>query len=231
MAGSMVPPDIREQLNVRSSGGVGGAARENQETARQRQAAMGMEQPEEPDEEPEEPDERMLKVCPNTRCKTKLDDEWNYCSKCGQELGRPGFAAKKLGLEFNEKDVEDYIFRGYVVRDLPFLGKHKVTLKSSQASDMEAVDKFIMNGSWAKDEKGEERRMSEFFMRQMNALCVTATAALKLDGNGIGNDLETRVAYLRERGSAFVDLLSERVGLFNRALTDYLRKVDTVTGS
>jgi hypothetical protein len=62
-------------------------------------------------------------------------------------------------------------------------------------------------------------------------MCITAMAIQKIDGTSIGEDLISRVAWLEERGSAFVDILATRVTLFNRAITEYLRKEDALSGS
>lgn len=194
---------------------------------------MGQEEPEAEDAAVEQTteEERLVKICPNTRCAAEAKDEWNFCAKCGQDLLRTGTAAKKLGISFAEEDIQDYLFKGFVSRELKLLGKHSVLVKSSQAEDLAEIDNYIMNGGWAKDDEGKERRVSDFYMRSMNGLCVTAAAVMKLDGDPIGETLEQRIAYLSGKGSAFVDLLTTRVTLFNRALTEYLQKIDNVLGS
>jgi hypothetical protein len=88
-----------------------------------------------------------------------------------------------------------------------------------------------MNGDWGKKDDGSERRVSDFYLRQMNALCVTASAVTKVDGESIGDSLEKRLAWMNERGSSFVDIVSQRVTLFNQALTEFLRSEDSILGS
>lgn len=238
MSGSTLPPDIREQIerqSARKQGhtGIGGAAHENQVSSQRRSAAVNPDAVAEdterkatpaPDAEPE------LKTCPNTRCRKDLLDEWSFCAKCGTDLMRGGPAAA-LGIVWTEDDVSDYLFKGFVVRDLKILGKHKITIKSSQPQDMDEIDDYLMNGDWIKAKDGSQRNVSDLYLRQMNSLCIAASCISKFDGESIGATLAARVKYLRERGAALVDMFSGRVQLFNRALTEHLKKEDTFLGS
>lgn len=234
--GSILPPDIAAQMknkSTRPSGGIGSGAKENVASARARELAMNPDAAlKEETAEVEAPVEETpdLKVCPNLRCKKDLKDEWNFCASCGEDLVREG-SAKRLGITWTEDDLHSYIFRGYVMRDVTVLGKHKITIKSSQPQDLNEIDNYIMNGTWAKNPDGTQRNVSDFYLRQINALCQTASAVQKLDGNSLGATLEDRIKYLNERGSAFVDMLSTRVVLFNRALTEHLKRSDTLSGS
>jgi len=229
--GSLMPPDVQEQLDrqrpraaVPPPSGIGAAASEN--GRRQRVDAS----------EPSTPAaaiavEAVDLSCKSTLCRATVPAEASFCAKCGFDQLRGGLT-KKLGIgEFTEEDVQDYIFRGYVVRDLKLMGKHMVTLRSSQARDLKEIDAFIMNGEWTKTSDGKDKQISEFFLRQMNAMSLTAMSIQKMDGKSIGESLADRVRWLEERGSALVDMLAQKVSLFNQALTDYLRQEDTLSGS
>lgn len=240
MAGeSVLPQDVREELakqeqrtNAQPSGGIGGAAPENRATAQQRRTAMGEPPVEEEPAAEEKPaeEEELAKVCPNAVCQIALDDKWRYCASCGHDLVREG-ALKRLGLTFTEGDVQDYLFKGYIVRELTILGKYKIVARSSQTKDLNDVDDYIMNGDWLKDEKGTEKQVSDFMMRQVNVLCITAMSVQKFDGKSIGEKLVDRIKWFEERGAAFTDLAASKVTLFNQALTDYLKKEDNILGS
>lgn len=231
MSGSAMPPDIREQMKnaqPRRGGGIGAAAPENNASARARDVATDSE-PEPPTvKEVEKDDADELKAC--TRCQIKLDPKWNFCAKCGADLIRGG-AAKHLNISFTEDDVHDYLFKGYVIRDVSVFGKFKATLKSSQPSDIKEIDEYVMEGAWRKDKDGNERQISNFFLEQVNTLCMTAACVQKFNGESIGSTLADRMKWMFERGSALVDHLSQKAILFNRAITDHLKKADTVLGS
>ena len=156
MANGMgLPPDIQEKMATSPGGvgGVGSAAGENKLAARFRQKALQPDAPSEPalQAKPKEKDsENELTECPNMRCATKLESEWTFCAKCGANLLRRG-AARQLGIELTEEDLEDYLFRGYILREIKILGKHAATFKSSQAKELREIDDYMMNGSWGKD--------------------------------------------------------------------------------
>jgi len=235
----MLPPDIREQMDKQKSragvptspGGVGGRVPANAATAHQRQVAMGRGEEEPEQAAPPKEEEKVEEVrCPEPACGIKAENDWIFCARCGTDLIAGG-AAKRLGVTITEDDVQDYLFKGYVVRDIKILGKHVATMRSSQTRDLKEIDSFIMNGDWSKDEKGNEHQVSDFFLRQMNALCITAMAVRKIDGSSIGESLADRVAWMEERGSAFVDMLATKVQLFNRAITEHLKKEDALQGS
>lgn len=236
--GSMLPPDIREQVARQSrqaSGhaGIGGAAQENQASSQRRNAAVNPDsivddQAKPVPAAPEKPEE--LKACPNPRCLVDLVDEWSFCAKCGTDLMRGG-TEKALGITWTDQDVSDYLFRGYVLRDLKLLGNHKITVRSAQPQDMDEIDSYLMEGEWIKTKDGGRRNISQLYLQQMNSLCVTASCLLKFDGESIGNTLAERVKYLRERGAALVDMMANRVQLFNKSITEHIRKEDTISGS
>lgn len=234
--GSMLPPDVRqnvERQRVQRGGGIGSGVHENADSARQREIAMNPDAALEREEAATAADEKVveeLKVCPNGRCTKDLRDEWNYCAHCGADLMRSG-ALKRLGVTFGDDEMGDYIFKGYVVKELKILGKHSITVKSSQASDTSEIDDYLLNGSWRKNKIGETKNVSQFYLQQMQTACVTAMSVMKFDGQSIGNTLEERVKYLMERGSAFVDLISSRVVLFNQALLQHLKDADAFSGS
>lgn len=234
--GSMLPPDIREQMSQSGGrGGVGGRASENEAAASARAQAMG--DPPRKDEAESErrqaTDAQSSKEAPHSRCpgcEGDVHDEHDYCPKCGRDLLRKS-AAEQLGIEFTEEDIEAYLFRGYVVREVKLFRGHTMTVKSSQPSDLSEIDDFIMNGSWSKTEDGRERKISDFYLRQMNMMAITAACAQKIDGYDIGGTVEERVNYFLDKGSALVDMASKCVTLFNQAITDFLSKEDLAEGS
>lgn len=240
--GMGLPPDIQEQVNKQeprrptavSPGGIGGRAKGNASTAHQREVAMGrghdeaIPQPEE--EQVDDVQDESELTCPNTLCGVEVQAKWKFCSGCGADI-LAGNPAKRLGISFTEEDTEDYIFKGYVVRDIPVLRRYTATMRTSQARDLLEVDDFLVNGDWLKDDKGEMKQVSEFLIRQMNAMCVTAMAVQKINGQSIGEDLPSRVEWLQEKGSAFVDILAQKVTLYNRAITDHLKSEDALLGS
>lgn len=226
-----IPPDIAARMEQQTPRGIGGGAPENLKTSTQRGAAMGVSQPLEKEDEPAvEKEEQKEEFCPNKSCGKTVESDWNACPKCKTDL-LSGSPSKKLGVKYSEKDLTDYLFKGYIIREVTVLGKHKMTLKSSQPKDLEDIDNYIMNGKWAKGTDGEDRAISDFYMRQVNSMCMTGAALVAFDGNPIGETIEDRVNWLKERGGGFVDILSQRVVLFSQSIAEFLSSEDTVLGS
>ena len=216
-----LPSDIDRQLQRKKSPG--------QEPPPRRLTEDLIEPPKEK-VEAQEDETTDLEVCPATRCSAKLDKEWMFCARCGTDLIKKNFA-KKLGIEFTEDDVQDYLFKGFVVKTVKVMGKNNVMLKTSQPKDLSQIDDFIMNGEWAKNAEGGDKGVSDFYFRQMNTLALAAVSILKVNGESIGNKMEDRVEWLQERGSVLVDKLTMKVQLFNQAMTEHLEKEDTLSGS
>lgn len=229
-----LPPDIQEKL--RGDGGIGSAAVENQSSVRHRQHALSPNAPQTKDEEkeaktPQAPaSSEDLTECPSPVCKTKLQREWMFCAKCGANLLRIG-AGNQLGITLKDEDLQDYLFRGFILRDVKVLGSHTMTFKSSQPKDLREIDDYMMNGSWGKDENGRDRKVSEFYMRQLNAMCLAAAALVKFNGENVGENFTDRVSWIDERGSAFVDILSQKAALFNQAVSEFLKDQEFILGS
>ena len=235
-----VPPDIASQMSQQGQRGIGGGAAQNAKTVQQRNAAMNptlaaeqkalaeKEAEAAPASEDDKPEE--IQACPNAKCRIEVQDKWNYCPQCKTDLLRGG-PAKKLGIVFTEDDMHDYIFKGFVVKEVTVMGRIKLIMKSGQPIDLKEVDDYIMNGSWGKTDDGDERKISDFYMRQINLMCGTASVIMKVDGESIGETLADRMKWLQERGSSFVDILSTRVSLFVQALSEHLEKEDTLSGS
>lgn len=208
---SILPPDLREKVPTRSAGGIGGAAMENKATAAQRAAIVDPE-PESPKPEASEED-------------AKEKEREDAADKL------IGEAREKLGVTFEEKDLEDYMFRGFVTREVPVLGRYKILVKSQQSKDHGEIDELMMTGDWAKDGEDKDRRVSDFYMTNFNAMCIAASCILKFDGESIGESLKERVAWMNEKGAALIDLLVRKTALFNNAVAAYLQKRDTLQGS
>ena len=164
-----LPPDIQEQREQgrqaqppakREMGGIGAGAHENVGAAKSRDFAMTGGAPVEAEQAKvvAEEEDKELVNCPNSRCAIDLDPEWSYCSKCGSDLLRGGLEAM-LGIEFTEDDVHDYLFKGFIMKEVKILGKNTAVMKTSQAKDLQEIDDFIMNGDWSKDENGKEKKV------------------------------------------------------------------------
>jgi hypothetical protein len=229
MTGSLLPPDLRKQAEARPAlhRGIGGAARENAAQAAARAQAFGQPSPTAADEDKVEPDDEpkaKLEQCPG--CRAALDDEWNFCAKCGRDLVGDRDPVKWLSIKpFVTEDVEEWLFKGYIVRDLPIVGEHKIRVKSSQPRDLKEVDAYFLNGEY------KDKPLSQDLYKQLHTMATVAASVSSLDDKSIGDKLGERMAWLEERGSAFVDMVTYRVAVFNRAWTRYVEAKNRLMGS
>ena len=62
-------------------------------------------------------------------CGAELVKDAYYCHKCGGQI--PDVSMEKiLGIELTDDDIESYIFRGFVEKDIEINPKLKVTIKT-----------------------------------------------------------------------------------------------------
>jgi len=231
-----VAAEIEAKRGQRAVGGIGAGARENRGGA----GGMPVDQatPAEQAEQQTAADEGQEADWPNCPlCKKSmiLGKDWKFCAHCGADILAINDPAKKLGISFDVSDVQDYIFKGYVVRDLKILGSHVITVRSSQAKDIRVIDDLVMNGEYIP----KDTKISDYYLSTLNRQMHTAVALQKLDGTSIitkpcktlKDELVEKLGYLEERGAAFNDIVSAKVVLYNQALTKYLQEADAVLGS
>jgi hypothetical protein len=230
----MLPPDLRGRLESPSAvrpphRGIGGAAAENATHAAARARALGDPAPAPAGAEAEaSAAETKAPALPGScaSCRRPLESEWNFCAKCGRDLVIDRDPVKWLGIApFCDDDVQDYLFKGCIVRDLPILGTHKLRAKSSQPKDLKEVDTYFVNGEY------KDKALSGELYKQLHTMATVATSVFSLDDKSVGKELKERMAWLEEQGSAFVDMITLRVAGFNRAWTKYLEAQNPILGS
>lgn len=168
----------------------------------------------------EEPQKVELTEC--KRCGHKADNEANYCPKCGDDLGRRT-AKEMLGIELTNEDLDEYIFKGFLLKTVKCLGKN-MTMRSSLADDHRKINDFLMK-EWG------EKQVTQEFWENLKGTAAIALAIEAFDGKPIGDSVKDRVAWLLERGSAMTDLVTTKVVLYNRALTDWIQDKDLFLAS
>lgn len=233
---STLPPDVRTEMDKRrgqAAGGVGSGARENAASAAARRATEG---PETAEAEPGE----AIDDSPCSNCKAELEPGWKFCAGCGANVAIQKRPEDALGIEFTDKDLEDYVFKGFVAKELPVIGNFKVMVKSFQSDEAAVVDRWIMN-------TGDDKvKRSQYYENQLFGIAQTAVGILKFDGSPLPTgekkkgatkaeqdlaDLTAKIAFLTSKGAALSDLLTRRVVLFNRAVTSWIQKKNPIQGS
>jgi hypothetical protein len=89
-------------------------------------------------------------------------------------------------------------------------------VKSSQPKDLKEVDAYFVNGEY------KDKALSQDLYKQLHTMASVAASLFSLDDKTVGEKLSEKMTWLEERGSAFVDMITYRVAVFNRAWTRYL---------
>ncbi len=212
-------------VDMRRSSGIGGGARENKVAASAHAAAVSARSgrpPDEVDEEEaavEEETASTITECP--RCEAKVDDESNFCGKCGRDLMKD--AAKFLGIKFEPEDLDAYLFQGFLEKEVPLVGKGLV-LRSSISGDHQKISDFLMK-EWA------DKEVTQDFWENLKSTAAITLAIVSFDEKPIGDTVDERVKWMLSMGSALSDMVTQRVVLFNQAVTEWLSKKNTFLAS
>jgi len=211
-----LPPDLRGR------GGVGGGARENRSAAISRGAALAGPVAEKDSGEtsaPEESAEALEHKC--TRCSTVSSEEANFCHKCGKDLLLDPM--KKLGIEFTEEDLDQYLFKGYLVKEVKVVGR-SLMVRSSLPDDHKQITAYLMD-EW------NNKPVTQDFWENLRGAASISLCIVSFDGKEIGENVSERVDWMLKIGSALHDMVTQKVVLFNRAITEWLSKKDTFLAS
>lgn len=153
-----------------------------------------------------------LKTCP--RCKVSTVEDHNFCSNCGfdNKKRRP---ADTLGIEITDEDVQNYLFKGHIVKSVPLLGQHVLTFKTSQSQEVDEADELT-------EKHFEGRRPSDIEWLNYRSKVLIAFGWVKLDGAGIGNSAKERLEYIQGHGSQMLETVGRKYKLFQDAISEVL---------
>ena len=174
--------------------------------------------------EPEPEAKVSEKDGPCPACELPVKAEHIFCPTCGIELGRSG-VGKALGVEFSDEDISEYLFKGYMVKDIPIFKGKMATMKTLLPRESNAAEDTIMahfkgkdatNGQWA----------------NVNALVHLSHAWVKFDGQSLGETPEARYERLESSiGVHLIDIASKKWSLFNKAVIALLEDPNVIKNS
>lgn len=156
--------------------------------------------------------ESALKPCP--RCKVSTIEDHNFCFNCGFDNKKRG-AADTLGIKITDDDVQDYLFKGHIVKGVPFLEKHVLTFKTSQSKEVDEADELT-------EKHFADRRPSDLEWLNYRSKVLIAFGWMKLDGTSIGNSPKERLDYIQSHGSQLLELVGKKYKLFTDAVAEVL---------
>lgn len=160
-------------------------------------------------------------VTPCMGCAQPVSQEWIHCAYCGAFLYQ-GNPAKAIGIEITEEDIGEYLFKGYLVKDVELTHGKKATFKTLIPKEGYAIEDTVME--MFKDKDATQNRYSNTY-----ALVNLSYGWMRFDGQSLGDTPEKRLQHLQEAiGIHLLDIASKKWNLFNRAVTAMLEQPDIV---
>lgn len=158
---------------------------------------------------------------PCTICGGDVTDKYVFCPTCGTELNRKALA-KALRIELTEEDLSEYLFKGYLVKEIPLVGDKKALFKTLLPSEAEEVDNALLS-------KFGDKSVTNSLYSNVYSTHILSYGWIKFDDNSLGETPEQRLKHIREHtGGHLVDIASKKWNMFNRAVSAMLEDPDII---
>ena len=156
--------------------------------------------------------DKTLKTCP--RCKVSTIEDNNFCFNCGFD-NKKQKACDALGIKITDEDVQDYLFKGHIVKSVPLVGDHVLTFKTSQSREVDEADELT-------EKHFKDRRPSDIEWLNYRSKILIAFGWMKLDGASIGGSAKERLEYIQGHGSQLLEMVGRKYKLFTDAIAEVL---------
>jgi len=157
-----------------------------------------------------EPIDQKCSACGDTN-----EPDSSFCSSCGTELGIKGIE-ESLGVEFTDDDISEYLFKGYIAKEIPLFRDKMAVMKTLLPKEASAAEDFVVAHF-----QGKEATQSQW--SNVDALTYLSFGWTKFDGNSLGGTQGERYATIEGTiGVHLLDIASKKWSLLNRAVTELL---------
>lgn len=160
-----------------------------------------------------------------------IDDMLNIAEKTLTEfkykrindiVHEPDDIAGQLGIKFTEDDIEEYLFKNEIAKDIDVLknGRVVVTLKTLKKRERDEIEVLLNKAQkLTDDEVATQRGINNFRQKRL-----IATSLQAINGNSIGTILEDKLNYLGSLSDWIYEHLVDAFNLYifavNEAITD-----------
>ena len=156
-----------------------------------------------------------------TACESTVLEEHIFCPTCGLEQGRKD-VIKALGIELTEEDLGEYIFKGYLVKDIPLTHGKMETFKTLLPVEANACEDAITD-------RFKDRDATNTQWTNVYAQMYLSYGWIRFDGNSLGETPEKRRDFIdKSIGVHLLDIASKKWSLFNRAIAVMLEDPDAL---
>lgn len=195
---------------------IGGKSREFQAAARQVQEADIEETAKKKEEEKVD---ESAKPCPV--CNEPIDPKYVFCGFCGLELGRKSLVGA-LGIELTDDDVSEYLFKGYLAKEITLTHGKKGMFKTLLPKESYDIENKVTERF-----KGGDATHNQY--NNYHALMNLSYGWVSFDGVSFGDTPAKRQDRLESSvGVHLLDIASKKWSLFNRAVSAMLEDPEVI---
>ncbi len=154
-------------------------------------------------------------------CGSDVLDWHAYCPSCGADRGS-GDVSKALGLELNEEDLSQYLFKGYLVKEIEIIKGHTVLFKTLLPVEVSEAEEKLVNIF-------RDKTPTDAQWVNTNAQISLSYGWIKFDGTSLGKTPDERYEHIgKSIGVHLMDAASKKWNLFNRAISNLLADPDAI---
>lgn len=164
---------------------------------------------------PEEDQERC------SACDGLVEDAHLFCPTCGLDLTRKDVASA-LSIKLTDDDIGEYLFKGYLVKEVPLIKGKMATFKTLTPAEANAAEEAVTK--LFKDRDATNAQLANVY-----AQVYLSYGWVKFDGASLGDTPESRKEFIDNKvGVHLVDMASKKWNLFNRAISAMLEDPDVL---
>ena len=165
------------------------------------------------------PKEIQEALAKNKKSKKDVDTPKEKVQVLNEEKEQPKLrtAQERLGIEITDDDVDDYIWKGYIEKNIVIIpNKLSVTMRSLRQSDIDIINAKIEEAYTAKTMGIGIKRGQD----ALNSKLLLASSILKQNGESTGASLEDRIEYVNGLGEWILTYMIEKYNLMNLAINE-----------
>lgn len=171
--------------------------------------------------EPESDPEKSADELQCIACGSDVKSSDAYCSSCGADQNRGDLSAA-LGVKLGEDDLSEYLFKGYLVKEVPLIKGHKALFKTLTPVESNKVEETVLSLFKDKDPTNDQ-------WMNTRVISYLSYGWIKFDGTSLGETPEDRMEHLNKSvGVHLVDLASKKWNLLNRAVSSMLEEPNII---
>jgi len=154
-------------------------------------------------------------------CGSDVLDWYAYCPSCGVDRGT-GDVSKALGVKLTDEDLSQYLFKGYLAKEIEVIKGHTVLFKTLLPVESGEAEEKLVNIF-------RDKMPTDAQWVNTNAQISLSYGWIKFDGVSLGKTPDDRFEHIgKSIGVHLMDTVSRKWNLFNRAISNLLNDPDAI---